>query len=122
MKRVWKVGVATVAGAFLSSLVMAPAQASSVKFNCGIVTCSAYLSRDLTRKMVTPSGVVGVVAGVFAPGPAKAIAVAAGIVSIKASEAAGKNQCLRIRYTRPTQYGSSVVGLYSDKSSYCHNT
>ncbi len=123
MKKLTKIGIASSAGLLLACSLAVPAQAIGVNNNCGIVTCSVYFSRDLTKRMVTPSGVVAVVAGVLAPGPAKAVAVAAGIVSVKSSEAAGKNQCLRVRYTRPLPpQPSAVVGLYSDNSKYCHNS
>jgi hypothetical protein len=91
-----------------------------VTITCGVVTCSIYFSRAVTRRMVTPAGVVAVVTSLCGHAICKVIAAATGIVAAKASEAAGKNQCLRVRFGRTVPPG--IVGLYSDKSRYCMNT
>lgn len=100
--------------------------------NCGIVTCSLYLSRAQTRQLNTNiiaagGGIAGLAAscGLFSlmSGPAAPIVAVACGVSISVyggfmlnavSRAAGDNGCLRVRYP--------ALAFYDDHSSYCHNT
>jgi hypothetical protein len=113
--------VATVAGAVLVALPAPPAQAAPVAVHCGPLTCSVYFSRLVTGRMTTPLA-VATVATTYVPGPGgKALGAVAGVVAVKASEAAGKRQCLRVRYLPPTLATGLpvVVGLYSDGSRRC---
>lgn len=102
--------------------------------DCGIITCSLYLSRAQTRQMNTNilaygGGIAGLAAscGLFGllTGPAAPIVVVAcgveigvlgGFLLNAISRAAGDNGCLRIRY------GALPTAFYDDHSSYCHNT
>lgn len=91
----------------------------AVRTVCGTWTCSLYFSRATTRAMVTPTGAAAILVA-YVPVVGPVLAGAAGLIALKASEAAGLNACLRIRYTR---YGPLViVGLYSDTSQYCSDT
>jgi hypothetical protein len=101
--------------------------------NCGIITCSLYLSRSETRTanydialygggiaglaaacglltLITgPAGVVvGVACGV-------AIAVDGAFLLNAITHAAADNGCLRIRW------GALPTAFYDDHSSYCHD-
>jgi hypothetical protein len=95
-----------------------------IRVHCGIISCSIYFSRSTTRSLTTPSGVIALVAGACTqlPNPgAKAactyIGLVTGVTNIKASECAGKNQCLRLRYVVPF----TIPGFYCDNSGYCSN-
>lgn len=82
-------------------------------------TCSLYFSRATTRAMVTPTGAAAILVA-YVPVVGPVLAGAAGLIALKASEAAGLNACLRIRYLKYTP--NTIVGLYSDTSRYCTNT
>jgi hypothetical protein len=102
--------------------------------NCGVATCSVYLSRAQTRSMNTNiyaygGGIAGLAAscGLLATftGPAAPYVVVAcaaeisiygGFLLNAVSRAAGDNGCLRIRY------GALPLAFYDDHSSYCRNT
>lgn len=79
-----------------------------VKFGCGIWNCSATFSREVTKKMGSVSGYLSVAGGfcgaVKYPWACAAFAAAAGAASIKSSECAGKNQCLKVRVFGPPVY------------------
>lgn len=91
-----------------------------VRINCGIVTCSIYFGRALTRRIGQYGGAASA-ACAFVPTPVgKAVCVAAiNIIGGKARECGAKHQCLRIRYLK---YGPHIpAGLYCDGSRYCPN-
>ncbi|WP_181019440.1 hypothetical protein [Nonomuraea typhae] len=90
-----------------------------VNVDCGWVTCSLYFSRSLTKRMTTPYEAAASLSGLCPHIACKAFGAAAGVLAFKAKEAAGKNQCLRVRYERFTY---KVVGLYSDGSRHCHDS
>jgi len=101
--------------------------------NCGIITCSVYLSRAQTKSLnkninAYGGGIAGLAAscGLFSlmTGPAAvfvavacgvSIAVYGGFMLNAVSHAASSNYCLRVRYPIP-------LAFYSDNSGYCHNT
>lgn len=83
--------------------------------NCGIVTCSYYFSRAHTRWIAVHGVYLAIADGIIPGWVAKIISVVIGVVTAKAAEAAGRNQCLRVRY-------GLIVGLYSDGSGFCRNT
>jgi hypothetical protein len=101
--------------------------------NCGIITCSVYLSRAQTKSLQNNvnaygGGLVGLAAscGLFAlmTGPAAVyvtvacaalIGVYGGFMLNALSHAASSHYCLRVRYPIP-------LAFYSDNSGYCHNT
>jgi len=104
---------------FAYPIVVDPA----VRWNCGIITCSIYFSRSVTRDMRFPGGVLALIRSSSRCAgfpPCAAVALASAVVALKASECASKNQCLRIRVTRFTPV-PSVVGLYCDRSRFCSN-
>jgi hypothetical protein len=87
-------------------------------------TNSLYLSRSTTKQLATALkvGSTAVNAIKVMPLQLRLIAVASlGYWKMKADEAAGKNQCLRVRYIRIGSVIKSTVGLYSDGSKHCHN-
>ncbi|NUW33952.1 hypothetical protein HTZ77_21315 [Nonomuraea sp. SMC257] len=93
--------------------------------NCGIVTCSLYLSRGVTRTLATASDVAPDFRTRCAGSSNRRLALAcaaltAGVVAArwKLAEAARKNQCLRIRFVPNPP---AVVGLYSDGSVWCRD-
>lgn len=107
-------------GRFTYPVVADPA----LRFNCGIVTCSMYFSRSVTRRMKTQSGVVATMSITCSKAPNPVIegvciglSVTATIVALKAGECASKDQCLRVRMTLSPV--PAVVGLYCSKSKYC---
>jgi hypothetical protein len=120
--RIWRrrIGAGAAAVVAATGVLVATGQpAEAVTNDCGIVTCSLYLSRSETRSAVTPSGVVALVTGLL-PGYFRFLAIAPGLFAIKAQEAAGKNECLRIRYT-VVGNTPAIVGFYSSGNSHCHN-
>lgn len=113
----------------------APVNPFAIVVNCGTVTCSAYLSRHLTKKLgnlVKPLkggkiSAISAAAGVACAGagPAgwvcSAAAAAAGFAGDAfvntAVTASSRNECMRIRTTR----AGTIVGLYNDNSKFCRN-
>lgn len=116
-----RAGAIGVAAAVATAALVAPATpAAAVTNDCGIITCSLYLSRSETRSAVTPSGVVALIAGLL-PGPFRLAAINPGLMAIKSQEAAGKNECLRIRYT-VVHNVPAIVGFYSSgNGKYCRD-
>lgn len=127
---------ATVIGlAFLSSMTATPANAAVVNFNCGIVTCSAYLTRNTTKEICerlceysnASNAAIATAAaaaclplgGVGAVVCAGAGALFGGFFIDKLNQATDAGQCLRIRYTNSSP--PVVTGLYVDRSGYCKN-
>ncbi|MFI9559366.1 hypothetical protein [Nonomuraea endophytica] len=102
------------------SAIAAHAALNPAHATCGWVTCSLYFSRSMARWIATDYGEAMGYVGDYCPANACKIAALGGeVLKWKATEAAGKNQCLRIRYGRLTWH---VVGLYSDGSKHCHNS
>ncbi|MFI7708540.1 hypothetical protein [Nonomuraea sp. NPDC049480] len=100
------------------SVAIATAQASSpITVDCGWVTCSLYFSRGLTRRMVTPTGAAAVISGTCGHPACRVITIGAGLIAVKAAEAAGKRQCLRIRFVPSTP--PVFAGLYSSGNGHC---
>jgi hypothetical protein len=86
---------------------------STAKVNCGIVTCSLYLSKKETH-FVGHNGIVAAVAANMVPTIGGLLSAAHRVVNWKARQAASKHQCMRVRFT-----AGGIVGLYSDGSKYC---
>jgi hypothetical protein len=102
--------------------------------DCGIVTCSVYLSRAQTRSannninalgggiagLAAACGAISLMGGPAAPVIAVAcgveIAVMGGFLLNAISNAARTNGCLRIRY------GALPTAFYNDHSSFCRDT
>ncbi|MFI6502828.1 hypothetical protein [Nonomuraea typhae] len=121
-----KAGLAAVllAGATAAATPAAAASGAAaalrpVNVDCGWVTCSIYFSRSLTKRMTTPYDAAASLSDLCSHVACKAFGAAATVLAFKAKEAAGKNQCLRVRYERFTY---KVVGLYSDGSRHCHDS
>lgn len=133
---------ATIMGlALLSSMSAAPANAAVATVDCGIVTCSLYLTRNTTKEICerlcqysnTSNAVIAGAAaaacaatgvGTIASGAcAAAGAVWGGFFIDKLQQATNANQCLRIRYLKPTPPVNAPVptGLYVDRSGFCKN-
>ena len=105
--------------------------------DCGIVTCSVYLSRAQTRAAKHDidlyNGGIGALAIACAAiaamtGPAANFVAAACGVDIviegafllnAINHAADDNGCLRIRYSAA---GGLLAAFYDDHSTYCHNS
>ncbi|MDQ3231154.1 MAG: hypothetical protein M3Q07_04975, partial [Pseudobdellovibrionaceae bacterium] len=123
-------------GSFLlTALMMTPAsqvQAEPFTENCGIATCSIYLTRNSTKELcerlcqysnASTAAIATAAAAACAPiGGVGAIvcggagAVSGGFLIDKLQQAAGKNQCLRVRFVPGV---NTVTGLYSDDSEHC---
>jgi hypothetical protein len=102
--------------------------------NCGIATCSLYLSRSTTRglwRRLEPyqnssnAAIAAAAAAACFPlggWPAVLCGGAAGVAGgfgiDKIGQAARANQCLRIRYARGVNVPN---GVYVDRSRYCKN-
>jgi hypothetical protein len=86
---------------------------TKAKVNCGIVTCSLYLSKKETH-FVGHNGIVAAVAANMIPTIGGLLGIAHRVVNWKARQAAQKHQCLRVRFTP-----GGIVGLYSDGSKFC---
>lgn len=102
--------------------------------NCGIITCSLYLSRAETRQanydilawgggiggLAAACGALAVItgpAGVVVGAPCGALILVEGGFLLNAiSHAAGDGGCLRVRW------GALPTAYYDDHSSYCHDT
>lgn len=107
-------------GMLLVTVSPQSAEARSINRVRGTLSSSWYFSRDLTKAMVTPAGAASVASSLIGGIPGKVLGAAAGAVSIKAAEAASKNQCLRVRYARlPGTPYITLLGLYSDGSRRC---
>ena len=105
--------------------------------NCGIVTCSVYLSRSQTRAanydIALYGGGLAALAAACSPiaamtGPAAGfvefacladIAIEGAFLYTAITHAAGDNGCLRIRYSAA---GGLAAAFYDDHSTYCHNS
>ncbi|HYX37478.1 MAG TPA: hypothetical protein VE954_30615 [Oligoflexus sp.] len=125
-------------GSFLlTALMLTPAaqvQAEIFTENCGIATCSIYLTRNSTKELCerlcqysnsSTAAIAGAAATACAPigGIGAVVCGAAGAVSgaffiDKLQQAADKNQCLRLRYVPGV---NTPTGLYSDDSEHCHD-
>ena len=115
----------------------------TIKYNCGWVTCSVYLSRDLTKllrqkldpvknngpKALTeaaalacgvaalPSGALGTAAASSFCAAAAAIYGESFVNTLITAES--KNQCVRLRTLGPGP-STSIVGMYNDNNGkYC---
>ncbi|MFG1977026.1 hypothetical protein ACGFJC_47505 [Nonomuraea fuscirosea] len=68
-----------------------------------------------------------ILSGALCPHPAcKALGATAAWTAYKANKAASRNECLRVRYTRPVRpmYNipvSAVIGLYSSGNKWCRD-
>jgi hypothetical protein len=126
--KIQRIAVVLGAAALLTETALsAPASAATIRterasspisVDCGWVTCSLYFSRPLTRRMVTPLGAAAVLIDKCKHPVCKAVAVGSALVALKANEAAGKHQCLRIRFTRTIP--PHFAGLYSSGNKHCH--
>ena len=84
------------------------------------MSCSVYLSRQQTRTALTPSVFAAALVS-SVPGPSDwGGDCRVGLVLAKIGEASSKNQCLRIRFTFLAS-GLTILGHYSDGSSYRHS-
>lgn len=106
----------------------------TIKYNCGIATCSVYLSRDVTKLLrqkldpiknngpIVLAGAAGAACAALAlpsgPGSIAAGAYCGGAASVYGSSfvntlktAASRNECVRLRTIRNTP---TVVGMYND--------
>jgi len=90
---------------------------TKLKVNCGIVTCSYYLSRKETRTLAN-NGLPVNTAVTFIPEIGPVLAAAGSVAIWKAQQAAKKNQCLRVR---TIGLSGAPVGLYSDGGKFCKN-
>jgi len=110
--------------------------------NCGIITCSLYLTRTETARLWgqlsqyqnSSTAAIGLAAGVACalvlsptgPGAAIAAVICAGAAAIyggffidKLGQAANSGNCLRVRYTTVPGLPSVPNGIYNDNSQYC---
>jgi hypothetical protein len=126
---VMALGIAAVS--FMHSPV---AMAAPFTHDCGIATCSVYLTRNTTKELCerlcqysnASTAFIGVVAGAacFPLGGVGSLVCggAAGIFGgffiDKLDQATQKGQCLRIRYIPRTL---NPIGLYADGSHFCHD-
>ena len=103
--------------------------------NCGVITCSLYLTRAQTKKLnyninLAGGGIDGLAASctlftlmggaagiIVAAGCGSEILVYGGVFGNAVSHAAGNNGCLRVRYVP-----GGLLAFYDDHSSFCHNT
>lgn len=93
---------------------------TKAKVNCGIITCSVYLSRKETHYVAENGMVAAIGAGLITGVAGKALAAAAGLATWKSQQADKKKQCLRVRIApTPLPPGFGVVGYYSDGSKHC---
>lgn len=127
---------ATIVGlGLVTSMTATPANAAIFTTNCGIITCSVYLTRNTTKEICerlcqysnASNAAIATAAaaaclplgGVGAVACGGAGAILGGFFIDKLNQATDANQCLRIRYTK----GSAAIptGLYVDRSKYCKN-
>ena len=105
--------------------------------NCGIVTCSVYLSRSQTlwanhnislfgggtAALAIACTLIAVMTGPAAPfvefACVAGIAIEGAFLLSAIAHAAGDNGCLRIRYSAA---GGLAAAFYDDHSTYCHNS
>jgi hypothetical protein len=112
----------------------------TIKYNCGRITCSVYLSRDLTRFLrqkldpvknngpIALAAAAGIACGAAAlpsgPGSIAAGGYCAAAATIYGQSfvntlktAESKNQCVRLRTLGPT---TNIIGMYNDNNGkYC---
>ena len=116
----------------------APAFRTGVSNSCGVVTCSAYLSRGTTRAIAdkvaryqnaSTASIAGAFAGACFPvggWPALACgtagAIFGGFAVDQFVQARNTNACIRLRYVRPigAQQPQGVL-IYVDRSKNCKN-
>lgn len=109
----------------------------AVRFDCGWVTCSAYISRSATHAIGDRlSRYAGAIGGVFG---VACIATGVGSVAAAACTAIGAtygsfavdqfvyarntNQCIRLRYSRlGNGFPNGPYAIYVDNSKYCSNS
>ena len=107
---------------------------SGETFNCGVITCSLYLTRAQTKELnynidlagggllglgasCTLFALMGGVAGIIvAAGCGAEIGVYGGWFVDTVKHAAGNNGCLRVRYAP-----DGLLAFYDDHSSFCRN-
>jgi len=118
-------------------LKAAPITYGAVTNNCGIVTCSIYISRSGTKSMnrfvsskVGQYGAWGagtVVCGAlgFVPYVGPGLGVYCGFRFAQFTqvlgEAAGKNKCFKVTYTRPVRGATTVTHISTNNGSLCKN-
>jgi hypothetical protein len=120
-----------------------PAYASTtvgpVTFNCGIVTCSAYLSRSATKaanqKLAVGGGayaaITGVVCAPLMVPPLTPIGVACGAVAVfhggwiaqsiqeAATQHGPRGACLKVTYLRPVRGATTITYWSTNNGNYC---
>ena len=140
----FRVPAAIASLALLVGTTAAPASAAPATLDCGIITCSLYLTRNTTQvvwsklinyKNTSNAAIAGAAAtacaAIAAPftGPGAAVAgvacggagaVYGGFFLDKLENAATKRQCLRIRYPVGAT-PAFITGLYVDRSKFCKN-
>lgn len=89
---------------------------TKAKVNCGIVTCSLYLSKKET-KWVADNGMAAAIGAGLIPKVGLVLGSVAGLATWKSQQAAKKKQCLRVRFGSVA--GVPILGLYSDGSKHC---
>jgi hypothetical protein len=82
--------------------------------HCGIISCSYYFSRSTTKWIAVHGALAAIGLGFIPHWLAEYLGAIITFVNVKASQAAGKHECLRVRY-------GAIVGLYADNSKYCKN-
>lgn len=144
MRKLPFAGGALIAGLLLAGMPGSPAAAAGARpgatKDCGIVTCSIYLSRSETQRAaadVLPHAndgkdvLTGLAALVCAPG-GPVVAAACGInVALRSNNFIGALQgardghgCLRIRFgpgPGPVGVTAVVYGFYNDGGKHCHD-
>jgi hypothetical protein len=85
--------------------------------NCGVVTCSYYLSRGETRA-VANKGVLAADAAGLIPTVGPLLSKVVKIANDTAKAAAKRNQCLRVRVIA---LSGLPVGIYQDGGRFCRN-
>jgi hypothetical protein len=104
---------ATLTRSAQSASTSAATPASGIN-HCGIISCSYYFSRSTTH-WIAQHGVLAAIGLGFVPHwLAYYLSPIVGLVNWKATQAASRNYCLRVRY-------GAITGLYSDNSGYCKN-
>lgn len=89
---------------------------TKAKVNCGLVTCSLYLTRKETR-YVAENGMAAAIAAGLIPKAGLVVSSAIGLATWKSQQAAKKKQCLRVRFGSAA--GIPLLGIYSDGSKHC---